>query len=251
MNEWDWIGAVSKVKTAALCTICFTQGSTPREVGAKMLVFPDGKIQGTIGGGHLEAKVITDARDCLTESVSKKISYPLGAKVGQCCGGVVEVFIECILPGPSLYIFGAGHVGQAVCDTFKDTPFRCHLIDDRKEYLFAEGIDDSVVRHHCEWESFVDEAEWNPQRTFAVVMTHEHARDQAIIASLIERPAKYIGLIGSEAKWARFKARYEARGISRDKLARVKCPIGIGNFGKAPKAVAISLAAECLAIHHA
>lgn len=255
MSEWNWISAIQQLeelgKAGALCTVCFAKGSTPREVGAKMIVLSDGTIQGTIGGGHLEMKVIADALECLRILESKKFEYPLGAKLGQCCGGFVEVFIECITPGPHLYIFGAGHVGQAVCDTLKDTVFRIHLIDDRKEYVFCDTVSKEIHRHHCEWDDFIDEAAWDEKRTFAVVMTHRHDIDEAITCALLEKPARYIGLIGSHHKWTRFQARYLARGIAASKLARVQCPIGAGNLGKSPKAVAISLAAEILRVHHA
>lgn len=255
MSEWNWIDRLGELQSHgqcfALCTICNTQGSTPREIGAKMIVFANATIEGTLGGGRLESEVTRNALECLSMQRSQKFCYPLGAKLGQCCGGTVEVLIECPHPPHNLYIFGAGHVGQAVCETMKDTGFKLHLVDERKEYLFSPRIADSVERHAQGWELFVDQADWNGQSTFAVVMTHRHDLDESIVEEILRRPAKYIGLIGSKTKWDRFRRRYQARNICDEDIARVKCPAGIAGLGRSPKAVAISIAAEILSIIHA
>src|SRR5438874_1277930 len=112
---WNWVSQLEKFRAAAqplvLATVTHVTGSAPREVGAKMIVLPDGKIHGTIGGGHLEQLVIGDSLKSLEEGCSKTLRYPLGAKAGQCCGGIVDVLLEVLNHGPRLYLFGAGHVG--------------------------------------------------------------------------------------------------------------------------------------------
>src|SRR5437868_4441021 len=122
---WDWLrkleelrgsGRAAAVVTATVCT-----GSTPCEVGAKMIVEHGGATHGTIGGGHLEKLAIDDANACLASGASKTFRYPLGAKAGQCCGGVVETFVEVVGAAPLLYLFGAGHVGRAVCQVLDGT----------------------------------------------------------------------------------------------------------------------------------
>lgn len=254
---WNWIPILEQHRKQgqplALVTVTRCTGSTPRETGAKMLVLPSGKFQGTIGGGHLEELALRDAAKAIEQNLSQTIQYPLGAKTGQCCGGVVELLIEVMNAGPHLYLFGAGHVGQAVSQTLRGTPFTVHLIDEREEWVMSQALSEEVVRHHAEWDDFVDGANWDASKTYVAVMTHRHDLDQDIIEFMIGAKApdvRYVGLIGSRAKWERFKQRLTLKGLSEEQLARVKCPIGLDVGGKAPQEVAISVAGELLKIHY-
>lgn len=251
---WDWISKVQGLRESyrpfAIVTVIDSVGSTPSAIGAKMVVLEDGDHHGTIGGGHLEQLTIEEAKKCLTLRQSKTEIFPLGARAGQCCGGSMKLLFEVFNVGPELYLFGAGHVGQTICEVLVQTPFRIHLIDNRKEWIESEKIPRDVIRHFCEWDEFTHGALWDSNRTYAVVLTHDHSLDQEIIAHLIKRAARYIGLIGSKAKWKRFTARLKARGYSEGELSRVICPIGLPVGGKAPKEVAISLASELLSIHY-
>jgi xanthine dehydrogenase accessory factor len=251
---WDWLRKLDELRAAAtpsaLVTVVRCAGSTPAAPGAKMVVLGDGAFFGTIGGGHLEQIAIGDARACLAAGESKMFRYPLGATAGQCCGGVVETFVEVLDAGPHLYLFGAGHVGQAVCRVLAGTPFVVHAIDERDEWLGAEGLPGEVRRHAVAWDAFVAGAVWSAERTYVAIMTHRHDTDEAIVGDVVRRPARYLGLIGSETKWRRFRERLEARGVPREALDRVKCPIGLDVGGKSPQEVAVSIAAELLSVHH-
>lgn len=251
---WDWLkeaATLSENRIAyAIVTVASFSGSTPRETGAKMIVLRDGSIRGTVGGGNLERKAIEDALNCIAAKESKTIDYPLGASVGQCCGGKMQLLIEVMGTGPVLYIFGAGHVGQALCKTLVGTPFTVHLIDDRSEWITSKEIPAEVIRHPKEWHTFNDQASWEKDTTFAVVMTYQHDLDQTILEDILKRPAKFIGLIGSEAKWKRFQDRLSMKGISKGSFDRVQCPIGLP-MGKAPQEVAISIAAALLKDYYA
>jgi xanthine dehydrogenase accessory factor len=251
---WDWIGKLEELRRTgeplALVTVIRCSGSTPRDVGAKMLVRADGRFLGTIGGGHLEQLILEDACRCLTSGQSETFRYPLGAKAGQCCGGVMELFVDVINQGPRLYLFGAGHVGQALCRILHETVFSVDLIDERPEWLTRESLPASVRTHSTPWHEFVETAAWSSERTFVAVMTHRHDLDEEIIGDLVSRPAKYLGLIGSRAKWARFRQRLLDRGASAEALDRVRCPIGLPVGGKAPQEVGISIAAELLQLVH-
>lgn len=252
--SWNWISIVSDYEQTGqqfvLMTVTQCTGSTPRGVGTKMIILPDGKFYGTIGGGNLEALAMKDALDCLAKGVSQVFRYPLGAKVGQCCGGVVEIFMEVFGYAPRLYVFGAGHVGQAICRTLSGTPFRIQLIDERTEWIDSKELPAGVIRFRGDWSEFVREAVWDKERTYAVVMTHRHDVDQEIIADLIRREARYIGLIGSDAKWERFQQRLLLRGFSKEELQRVNCPIGVDTGGKAPQEIAISFGAEIISKYY-
>lgn len=249
---WNWISKLEELRAkglpAALVTVTQVAGSTPRETGAKLIALPNGDFYGTIGGGHLEELALQDARKCIDAGKAQVIKYPLGAKTGQCCGGTVELLFEPICSGPRLYLFGAGHVGQAVCRTLEGTPFQVHVIDERPEWI--RELPASAIRHEGEWDDFAPGAIWDA-RTYVAVMTHRHDLDQEIIEFVARMPARYLGLIGSDSKWERFKQRMTQKGFSESELSRVKCPIGIDlGGGKSPQEVAVSLAAELLKIHY-
>lgn len=251
---WDWIAKLNELRDGgasfAVVTVTACSGSTPCAVATKMIVAANGTFFGTIGGGHLEQLAIADAAKCIAAGEPAAFRYPLGAKAGQCCGGVVDTFCEVFGHRPRLYLFGVGHVGQALCRMLSGTPFDVHAIDEREEWIRAEALPSDVRRHACPWDEFFASAQWDADRTYVAIMTHRHDADQDIVAAAIEKPAKYIGLIGSQTKWRRFQERLGARGVSDDKLARVKCPIGIDLGGKAPQEVAVSIAAELLKTFH-
>ncbi len=252
---WDWIGKLAELSSQGQPFVLVTQtgssGSAPREDGAKMIVCLNGEFFGTIGGGRLEEEARKEAAAALRECRSRTVKYPLGAKTGQCCGGTVELFFDVLNLGPRLYLFGAGHVGQAVTRVLAGTPFCVHVIDERSEWIGSPEIPRSAVRFQGEWDDFVRDAVWDAEKTYVAVMTHRHDTDQDIVEKLVELPHRYLGLIGSRGKWERFKQRLTAKGVPMEKLERVKCPLGIDIGGKSPQEVAISLAAELLRIHHA
>ncbi|MCC7442102.1 MAG: xanthine dehydrogenase accessory protein XdhC [Bdellovibrionales bacterium] len=235
----------------ALITIVQVEGSGPREPGAKMLWYPDGRVVGTIGGGQLEHRAFEEARAALADGAARSALYPLCSRTGQCCGGRVQLLIEPLHAGPRLYVFGAGHVGLAVARVMEGTAFRVTLVDERPEWIQSPSAPDTVRRWDAGWESFVGQAAWDEDRTYAAVMTHDHDLDLKILRRLVELPAKYLGLIGSATKWKRFQEKLTFLGADSTEVARVTCPIGDRTAGKAPAEVAISLASQVLRLHHA
>lgn len=251
---WDWIAKAHELKMSgrafALVTVTGAKGSTPRDAGAKMIVLGDGAFHGTIGGGQLERLVLDDARKALTSAISEPRTYPLCLRTKQCCGGSEEVFIEIVGVQPVLYLFGAGHVGRSLAETLHGTLFQVHMIDERPEWIDGEGMPTHVVLHRVDPRRFIETAAWNRDLTYVAVMTHDHQLDLEILHGIMQKPARFIGLIGSATKWARFQQRLTALGAGPDEIARIQCPIGIGIFGKAPREVAISAAAQLLTLHH-
>ncbi len=246
----DWVEALADLKgrgvPLALVTVIRVDGSTPRDLGAKMLVTLEGRHSGSIGGGKLELLAIEDAQNALQKGQVCVQRYPLCIRAGQCCGGNTEVLIEVLNAGPLLYLFGAGHVGQALCQVLRGTNFTVHLMDPRSEWLDDPELPNAVVKHREPWQVFVQDAEWSG-RVYAAVLTHSHDLDREIIAHLVTRKAAFLGLIGSKTKWARFQSMLKKDGLSDALLDRIHCPIGLAlGHGKAPKEVAISIAAQLL-----
>jgi xanthine dehydrogenase accessory factor len=245
----------SSGEICVLVTVTNTKGSTPREVGAKMLVTRK-EFFGTIGGGTLEWMALEKARVLLKAEENQKMSVPLCSKAHQCCGGFVELFFDIIRPRPQVLIFGAGHVSQSLLEVMAGTAFECCVIDERPEWVEAAQrkkyqlnhlILQTVNQPVLEWIE-AQKSKWGSE-TYAVVMTHDHGLDEDIIEKLAPLPLKYLGLIGSETKRQRFFARLGEKGISQDQLQRIHCPMGVPLKSKAPKDVALSIGMELLQTH--
>jgi xanthine dehydrogenase accessory factor len=249
---WDWISKLDELRRneqmAVLVTVTKSNGSTPRKHGAKMIVLPDGTFHGTVGGGLVEQYALEEARLCLAEAHSRSASVPLKQQ-GEfpACGGTMELYMEVINNDPTLYVFGAGHIGQALCRVLEGTSFRIHLIDERDEWINAPAIPASTIRHHLHYSDFIRTANWCDKRTYVTILTFHGAVDQQVLAEVLPHPARYVGMIGSKNKWERVRKNLEESGFD---LARVRCPIGHDNGGDSPQEIAISIASQLLATCH-
>lgn len=305
-----------------------TKGSAPREAGATMLVHSHGSF-GTLGGGHLEFQAIALARELLDRSATATHSqrFTLGAALGQCCGGIVDLWWErftaadrvliaaatmqlqhgggvvlaSVVEGQScqrelivagtapvspvlseaaltllsaaaaqrvrvlhresdtvllerldrqntpLWVFGAGHVGQALVSYLQELPFDITWVDSREE-MFPTVLPANVTRRL----STAPAAEvcFAPDAAWFLVMTHDHQLDYAICAAILGRDSSgFIGLIGSRTKAARFSHRLTRQGYQPE---RITCPIGIaGITGKAPAVIAVAVTAQLLQLREA
>jgi xanthine dehydrogenase accessory factor len=208
-------------------------------------------VFGTVGGGNLELQAIEHCAELLKlgTAVSESVAYPLSEKVGQCCGGEVTLFFETFpWTRRRIAVFGAGHVAQAIGGLAGYLSADLVLIDSREESEIRpapplERRYELVCVDNPEQE--LDEL---PGDTLVLVMTHNHALDLEIVARAIKLEFPYLGLIGSERKWQRFRRRLEQRGFSPDEISRVRCPIGVSKHSKEPTAIAISVAAELLEV---
>jgi len=248
---WDWISTLSRLQQQsipfALVTIIDDTGSTPRNIGAKMVVVEGGEFYGTVGGGNLEKMVLEAAVECLEQGQSKMVSISLGAQAGQCCGGVVDLFIEVHGRRPTVFIFGAGHVGQALAQVLIGTPFVVQLIDQRSDWpKEIIGPEIKIIKENPL--EIIKNLNFNQNLSYVVILTHSHDLDFQLLSSILDFPTKYVGVIGSLTKWHRFKKRLMEFGHDQAKWEKVKCPIGITIGGKSPKEVAISIAAELLSV---
>ena len=260
----DWQRAVTMLRQtrlpAVLVSVDSIVGSTPRESGARMIVTAE-RIFGTIGGGNLEYQACRIARDQIELGASDGLRrFPLGAGLGQCCGGLVNLMFERLdadsdwaglareQDAIELYLFGAGHVGTALVRSLRDLPFQVHWIDTRDGMLPA--VPPAGVNTICTDtpESEIDNA---PANSYFLVMTHDHGLDQRLCEQILRRDDfAYFGLIGSRSKRRNFETRMRCRGVDERKFARMTCPIGVdGISGKQPAQIAISVAAQILQVY--
>lgn len=234
--------------TAALCTVTKSQGSTPRHVGSKMLVYPDGKFIGTVGGGELENRVIKAALQAMKDSEAQALEYnmadPSRGDPGV-CGGQVEVFVEPILPPPLLIVIGAGHVGKAVVHLAKWLGFRVAVCDDRVEFCTPEATPDADIYFPITMDK-LDEHITIDHRTILILTTRGSSVDAAGMASLLDSAAGYIGVIGSRRRWATTVKALKEKGISEEKITKVHSPIGLELQAETPEEIAVSILAEVM-----
>ena len=248
---------------AVLVQVDATQGSVPREACTWMAVFADALV-GTIGGGHLEYQAIANARAQLSpggQGGQATLRFALGPALGQCCGGVVHLRFEPVsardVPALALRLagglapvalFGGGHVGQALAQVLAPLPFRLTWIDSRDGVFPAVGP--GVVCEHSEPVQAAVAGLASQSRV--LIMSFSHAEDLDVVAACLKRQRAradlpFVGLIGSQTKWAAFSHRLEAQGFSPQELAHITCPIGVpGIAGKEPEVIAVAVAAQLL-----
>lgn len=247
MNNWIELlqDFKRKKQPVALVTVSKILGSAPCKVASKMIVTKQKEIFGTIGGGKLEFQVIDEAIIAIKENKIKELSYTLGPEFEQCCGGKVELIIEPMNQSPELYLFGAGHIGVALCQILKDTPFNITLLDIRKNWRATFEIDKNITYNDIAFDLYKQTINWGPN-CYIAVMTHDHKLDFEIIALALHSETKYIGLIGSKTKKNKFNNLLKKELNFEAGISPVHCPIGLDIGGSTPKEIAISIAAELL-----
>jgi len=268
----DWLRAVQECRErrtpCVLVTITDVRGHAPREAGAKLVVTAD-RTWGSVGGGNLEEAAVRRARGLLrglgltgsaapvTEhhSLSDKVPVEHGV---QCCGGEVTLLLEPIGVRPSVAVFGMGHVGFEIALLLSRHEVELHLVDSRADQLDPARL---APLHHGPADVHVHQVPVLPELvvaelpagTHVLVLTHDHAEDLALLDALLrsEQPAT-IGLIGSSAKWARFRGKLAELGHAPEVVDRVRTPIGdpalTGVGSKAPAAIAVSVTVEVLGL---
>jgi len=240
-------------ESVVLCTITASQGSTPRHVGSKMLVYENGEFTGTVGGGELEHRVLDEARLAIMDGKPRKLNYsmtdPARGDPGV-CGGQVEVFVEPLLPPAKLVVVGAGHVGKAVAHLAKWLGFRVAVCDDRVEFCTPESIPDAGEFYPVTIAELPSHLKINRQ-TYLVLTTRGSALDVAGLPALLNTPAAYIGVIGSRRRWATTIKGLMEKGLDEQKLANIHSPIGLELNAETPEEIAVSIMAEILMLRSA
>lgn len=259
----QWLAAVEHLRSrrepGVLVTLAVVRGHSPRAAGAKMVVGRDG-TWGSIGGGNLEATAVERARELLDRSgvVPSMFVADLSDRARtthgvQCCGGEVTVLLEPLAVRPAVAIFGVGHVGLELARILARHDLDLHLVDSRSGQLTGQALvalDDAEARVHVHHVPVLPElvlAEL-PAGTHVLVMTHDHAEDAALCdAALRCEHLGPIGLIGSRAKWARFRKKLADEGHDASAISRITTPIGAPALqGKDPATIAVAVATSLL-----
>lgn len=238
-------------QTVALATVVASRGSTPRASGAKMLVYPDGRIEGTVGGGEMERQVIEAAKAAIQSRRSQMLHYTYNEADSNgvgICGGENDVYIEVIAPPLELLIVGAGHVGLAVSRLAYFTGLDSVIFDNRPEY--ANAVRFPHARQIIATEDLAGELsryEIGP-RTYILIATRGHQDDAAALAAVLSSPAAYIGMIGSRRKGLKVREALLQQGFTPEQLDRVHSPVGLDIGAETPEEIAIAILGEIISV---
>jgi xanthine dehydrogenase accessory factor len=238
-------------RQCALATIVQANGSIPSYTSAKLLVRDDGSLAGTIGGGCVEAEVWTAAREAMETGKTRRLSFSLGQDAaydnGLICGGQLEVFIEPIEPQPHAYIFGAGHISKSLCQVAGMLGFATTVVDDRDTFANRERFPDAGAVMAAPYEEVFPRLEVNTS-SYVIIVTRGHRDDMRVLKWAVTTPARYIAMIGSKRKVLGVVRELEKEGLPAENFARVSAPMGLDVGALTPEEIAVSVAAEMIAV---
>ena len=229
----------------AIATIVDVRGSIPSYESAKLLVREDGSMIGTIGGGCVEAEVWNAAREVIETEKPKHLNFNLGQDAaydnGLICGGQLNVFVEPVLPLPHAFIFGAGHISKSLSKVANLAGFATVVVDNRERFPEAEAV------HAEEYEDVFPKLAIN-ETSYIIIVTRGHRDDMRVLKLALATPARYLAMIGSKRKVINVIRELEKEGISRAAFERIHAPMGLDIGAISPEEIAISVAAEMIAV---
>ncbi|MDL2217595.1 XdhC/CoxI family protein [Christensenellaceae bacterium OttesenSCG-928-M15] len=250
----ELLEALRQNKGCAVVTIIATEGSVSRSEG-KMLVYADGSVSGTIGGGMMERSAIADAINCICENKNGCFQYSRAGESakqeqGSVCGDGMQVLIEVFQPRSMLYLCGGGHVGTALIPLAQAVGYTVTLIDTRTEDEIPAAVKqaDRFVRV-AQFEEGLLAQDIAPGACF-VISTYGHAQDGEALYAALQKQAAYIGMVGSVKKREALFARLLTRGVPQARLYDVFTPVGLDLGGETPAEIAISIMAEIMQVVH-
>ncbi|MBK8691251.1 MAG: XdhC family protein [Deltaproteobacteria bacterium] len=234
-------------RAVALATVIGRHGSTPSTPGQKLARTAEGCF-GTVGGGAVEAAVLRSLEEAFAragrgEASARVETLRLGAGLGMCCGGSVDVLIEAMAAQWPVGVVGAGHLAGALVPMLVGLGFAVTVVDAREAYALAERF--AGARVLCGEPREL--AELVPRRGAVLAMTHDHQRDQDAVEWALREGYAYVGAVGSRAKAARTATRLEARDFSEADRGRVHIPLGVKIGARSPAEIAVSIAAAMVA----
>jgi len=227
-------------------------GSTPQDTGAKMLVTAAGLHGGTIGGGKVEAKAIALAQELLADATGAPhfVRWTLKGDVGMTCGGSVKLYFEPHAGGGAgaawpIWIFGAGHVVQALVPVLAPLDCQLTVVDPRREWL--DKLPRARNARFVEAAEPADLVPTIPGHAFLLCLTKGHASDRPVLQrALAERDFPFVGVIGSDAKARVLQKEMTAAGLPAKRAREFHCPVGLPFGSNDPREIALSIAAQLL-----
>lgn len=241
---------ISNQSDFVLITLVDYKGSVPQALGAKAAVGEAGLIEGTVGGGKVEARAILFAQELLKKTdspVCQLVTWNLTTDIGMTCGGVVTFLFEVSRNKPwKIVVFGAGHVAQELVPLL--TKLNCHVtcIDQRSEWLEKIPQVSNLVKQQADQPK--DLVQNFSNDCFFVLMTQGHAHDLPILAEILKqhRDAAYIGVIGSKTKALSLRSNLQKMDLTEEQIKKFNCPIGLDFGNNTPIEISYSVIAQLL-----
>jgi xanthine dehydrogenase accessory factor len=234
-------------RRGALATVVNVSGSVPQEPGARLLLTPETRLVGTVGGGAVEHHVVAALAECVQSGKPRLLELELGRDLGMCCGGQMTFFIEPIEAEQRLIVFGAGHVARPTAALARKVGFAVTVVDDREELLDAERFPDCTLIS-AEPKEAAARLATRPE-DWLLIVTYDHRLDEEALDVFARLPHRYIGMIGSKRKVFRILARIaERHGLPS--LDRVYSPVGLDIGAVSPEEIAVSIVGELIALRH-
>ena len=242
-------------RPVALVTIICATGSAPRGMGSQMAVRADGSIVGTVGGGNLELYAIRHALESLKDGCPRQLHYDFTGKstqnVEKACTGTSDFIIQPFMGTPHLVLFGAGHIARALSPLAVSCGFRVTVADSRAEFLDPNVFPAEVKLVHGDFVELAKTAiPFDAQTTYAAIMTYGHSHDEEVLDACLERPCRYLGLVGSRAKLGQLWGHLGTTERRQELLRNVHAPIGFDLGGRSPAEIAVSIMSEILAVRY-
>lgn len=238
-------------RKCAMATIVEVNGSIPSYESARILVRDDGSMTGTIGGGCVEADVYAAAREVIETGKPRRLKFSLSQDAaydsGLICGGQLEVFIEPLVPQPRVFIFGAGHISKSLSQVLGLSGFAVEVIDDRESFANRERFPSADAVHAGEYEEIFPRLSVNSS-SFLVIVTRGHRDDMRVLRLAVSTPARYIAMVGSKRKVISTVKELEKEGLARALFEKIHAPMGLDIGAITPEEIAISVAAEIIAV---
>ncbi|MBI5876988.1 MAG: XdhC family protein [Chloroflexi bacterium] len=238
-------------EAVAIVSVTKASGSVPRGVGSKMLVWRDGTIEGTVGGGTMEERVIIEAREAISDGRPRYREYLFTSEAENSvglCGGQAEVFIDVVRPQQTIMIIGAGHIAVPLGKIAALAGYRLSVVDDRADYITPERFPDAVERIHVQYERESEQLDPMPitidAATHVIVATW--GWDEPALAQVLKTPAPYIGLVSSRRKFKLIADKLRARGFGDEDINRIHAPIGLDIGAETPEEIAVAIMGEII-----
>ena len=252
MDIYDEVVRLRRLgQKSAIATIVQVHGSIPSFESAKLLVREDGSMIGTVGGGCVEAEVWNAAREVMETERPRHMSFNLGQDAaldnGLICGGQLDVFVEPVIPAPRAFIFGAGHISKSLSKVLTLAGFLTTVIDDRETFANRERFPEADEVLSGEYEAICSTLPIT-EGSYIVIVTRGHRDDMRVLRWASGTPARYISMIGSKRKVISVIKELEKEGISRASMDRIFAPMGLEIGAVSPEEIAISVAAEMIAM---
>jgi xanthine dehydrogenase accessory factor len=240
-------------RPGVLATVVQARLSTPREEGSKMIIHPDGRITGSVGGGRAEAEVIKAAHEVMSDGRCRNLDLDLAKGLGV-CGGNMTVFLEPILRSVACVVIGAGHVGRAILDLASQLPLRFMVVDDREEFLGPLREIGGVDTLHADPEGLADHLTVNPHGAM-IIASRGHELDGRYLQTVLKAEAAaglefgFLGVLGSWSKSQRIRKEIASQlPEAADRMERIQMPVGLDIGAETPHEIALSVLGEVLGV---